>query len=420
MARYLHGVALICASFAFSSLSIAGDFAPVHGHIKLQQQYALTGDNSVADFLGYSNIQATSLDFRAIGQYDTGDWTFVAHYSLTGVRGSAIEYRRQLEGLFPLLSFDREASQWFNLSSTFSRKDNGELKHGLDRLYVAYRSDHAVVKLGRQTISWGNGLVFRPMDLFSPFAPDAVDTSYKPGSDMLYGQWLFDNGSDISALVVPRRNPQSTNLEREFSSAAVKWHYFGQTLEADAMLSIDYNDTVAALSMTGPVAQAIWRFDLVPTFLEAGGSRISLAANMENAWQWGSKNVSGYLEYYRNGFGLAGADYTMLDLPQGLIARIARGQVFNTGRDYLSTGLRIELTPLMQISPLLIVNLNDQSVLFVFQGTYSLLQDLSVDFGANVGAGATGTEYGGIETGPASGVYNKPLNQIYARLAYFF
>ena len=34
-------------------------------------------------------------------------------------------------------------------------------------------------------MSWGNGLVFQPMDLFNPFTPTAVDRDYKPGNDLL-------------------------------------------------------------------------------------------------------------------------------------------------------------------------------------------------------------------------------------------
>jgi len=37
-------------------------------------------------------------------------------------------------------------------------------------------------------LSWGNGLVFSPMDIVNPFDPTAVDTEYKAGDDMLYGQ----------------------------------------------------------------------------------------------------------------------------------------------------------------------------------------------------------------------------------------
>ncbi len=49
-------------------------------------------------------------------------------------------------------------------------------------------------------------MVYNTLDLFNPFAPDTIDTDYKHGEDMLYLQRLFDNGSDLQALLIPRRD----------------------------------------------------------------------------------------------------------------------------------------------------------------------------------------------------------------------
>lgn len=407
-------------SFAVSQLLMAGSFTPLSGHVKLQQQYAQNSSDSVAASLGETDISASTIDFRAIGEYQHEGWDFVAHYQLLGIKGNAVTLANELQALFPQLNIKREDTQWFDLSHSISSGEDYNLTHSLDRFYLGYSNEHLVLKLGRQALSWGNGLVFRPMDLFNPFAPDAIDTSYKPGTDMLYGQWLLDNGSDLSGLVVPRRNPQSGQLEQDQSSAALKWHHFGQTVQSDLMLSKDYVDTVLGLGMYGPVSDALWRLELVPSFLENGDIRTSLVVNFENAWQWNEKNVSGFVEYFYNGFGLSDSGYTLADLPDELSVRLARGQLFNTGQNYLTSGLRLEWTPLLQIVPLLIFNLDDYSGLIFLQGNYSMLQDVTIDFGITAGFGAKGTEYGGIETSPGSGIYFEPVNQVYARLAYFF
>jgi hypothetical protein len=88
----------------------------------------------------------------------------------------------------------------------------------------------------------------------------------------------------------------------------------------------------------------------------AARSSSSFSANR----QWFGKNLSGYLKYYRNGFGRADRGYTLADLSADLSTRLARGQVFNYGRDYLATGLRIQWTPLLELNPLLILNLRQQ------------------------------------------------------------
>ena len=75
-----------------------------------------------------------------------------------------------------------------NLSNVISESDGSITAHRLDRLYFDYANDRAFFRVGRQAISWGNGLIYNPMDLFNPFDPAAIDREYKTGDDMLYGQ----------------------------------------------------------------------------------------------------------------------------------------------------------------------------------------------------------------------------------------
>ena len=73
--------------------------------------------------------------------------------------------------------------------------------------------------MGRQAVSWGNGMVFQPLGLFSPFAPTTVDRDYKAGDDLLLVERLFANGSDLQLLLVGRRDADGA-LSGSASSAA--------------------------------------------------------------------------------------------------------------------------------------------------------------------------------------------------------
>ena len=78
------------------------------------------------------------------------------------------------------------------------------------------------MKFGRQAITWGNGLFYAPMDLVNPFDPATIDTEYKAGDDMLYLQYLQDNGNDLQAAVVVRRDRKLLQLvEQEFGRRAL-------------------------------------------------------------------------------------------------------------------------------------------------------------------------------------------------------
>ena len=410
---------LSCYLLIFSGiLSVNAVGAELKGHLKGQYQYAPVSDQSLASALDESDLNEALIDFRLMGEYGRGNWQLQAHYQLKALVGNGVSYRNQLYSRFPALAPPN--NQWFDLSNTLASSQNSQWVHGLDRLILRYTSEQLVIKLGRQALSWGNGLVFRPMDLFNPFSPYEVDTSYKPGTDMLYGQWLMPSGSDISLIGVPRRGADRGALDSQQSSGAIKWHYFGARVQGDLMLARDYGDAVLGLGLNGPLADAVWRMDLVPVYLRGGGSRSSLVINIEQAWQWSGRNISGFAEYYRNGFGLGAKNYTLQDLPPELSERLARGQLFNTGRDYLATGARIQTSELLQMMPSLMFNLNDQSLLLFVQGLYSVSQNINLDFGLLAGMGGRGSEFGGLQTSPGSGIYVRLVNRLYARLSWYF
>jgi hypothetical protein len=410
----------LLALLAASAMCAAAEPPAVHGHVKAQTEYQDAASDSLASALGYRDSHATSLDLRVTAKLASGHFSFDGDYWLHAATGPATALQREIEALEPDLVVDRAATQWLPLDETITSTHRTEAAQSLDRLSMGYTTEKWVFKLGRQASSWGNGIVFRPFDLFDPFAPDAEDTSYKPGIDAVYAQRLLKDGSDVAVLTVPRRDPASGHLEGAQSSLAAKWHGFAKKVELNVLTARDYRDTVLGLGATGPLGEGVWRLDVVPTLLDAGGVKTSLVANLEHAWQWHDRNLSGFVEYFRNGFGRADRDYTPADFGSDLIARLARGQVFDTGRDYLAAGLRIQCTPLLEVDPVLIVNANDRSTLVVMQGSYSVAQNVTLDFGLRSAGGAGGTEFGGLRSAPANGAFATPPTRAFARVAVYF
>ena len=74
--------------------------------------------------------------------------------------------------------------------------------------------------VGREAVTWGNGLVFQPMDLFNPFAPTTVDRDYKVGDDLILVDKLFSNGMDAQLLAVGRRTMTKSSPARPEPGAA--------------------------------------------------------------------------------------------------------------------------------------------------------------------------------------------------------
>ena len=137
------------------------------GHTKLRLVGQGFPDNSLyRDQVGSEALDVTA-DLRLNLQLNSGRWNFDSAYQLVGLQGDTIRLNNGLP---------KDDRRLFNFSDVISEGGDSALLHRLDRFWIGYTSEKAVVRLGRQALSWGNGLVFAPMDLVNPFNPASIDT----------------------------------------------------------------------------------------------------------------------------------------------------------------------------------------------------------------------------------------------------
>ncbi len=395
------------------------------GEFDLQSSYANNAGNSLDAALGEGKRwdQHGWLRLMWSGASASGWGVDIAYLGQVRYGGDVVLARRQHQ-LNPAWFIDPNRITLLRLSDVISDHGQRDISQRMDRLALSYSSAHLVLRIGRQALTWGGGLVFHPMDLFNPFPPNATYTAYKPGADMLYGQWLFDSGMDVQAVVVPRRNPDTGRLASDQSSAGVRWHGFmgqQQQIGIDVLLAQDYRAKVLGIAVNGPLFGTTWTAEIIPTRLADGGVRTSFLLNTQYAWSWGGRNVNGYIEYFHNGFGVSGIDHTLTSLPKSLVKRFVRGEVFTVSKNYLATGIEIQWTPLLTLKPAVISNLDDGSALLLGQVVYSLTQNTSVTAGFQWGFGGRLAEYGGgLETAPNSGIFVAPADRLYARFTWYF
>ena len=344
------------------------------GHLKYQALAADDTDTRSPD---------QSLIFRLGLSSGTAGWDFVADYQLLVEHGE------------PATTPD-DQRRALDLSADIHHGKHSTGVHRLDRLSLGYTLDNVALRAGRQAVSWGNGLVYNPMDFFNPFDPLAVDREYKTGDDMVYLQYLRDSGDDLQAVWVLRRD-ENGELKTGVSSAALKYHSFGQRVEVDLLVARHYDRPVLGLGIVASPGDAVWRTDLVSTRIDRRRYH-SWVTNLSYAWTAWGHNLSGAIEYYRNGFGIANGDYGAINLlrhPE-LTARIARGELFSLGRHLLALNATMELTPLWVLTVSLIDNLDDDSGMLHGLVEHSLGQDLSLRFAVDLPLGSDAGEFGAL------------------------
>jgi len=349
------------------------------GHTKLR----LVGQTYPGDSLFRDLVGSTSLDgageLRLNFSAKRDGWSFHSDYQLLGLYSE-----------FLPVGMPNDDRRLFDLTKTITDGSDGALLHRLDRLWFGYAGEKAVIRVGRQALSWGNGLFFAPMDLVNPFDPTTIDTEYKTGDDMVYAQYLRDNGDDVQGAAVFRRDPVSGDIESDQGTVALKYHGFAGETEYDILVAEDNGDTVVGFGGAGNLGGAVWRGDVVVTDTD-DDTIVEVVANLSHSWIWAAHNVNGTAEYYFDG----------------------------DDRNYVAGSLTIEMSALWMITPTLVANVDDPSALLQFVTQYSLGDNTTFLGSLNLPLGSNGTEFGGPESGIPGRYLSFDLG-VFAQLAWYF
>ncbi|MCL6414039.1 hypothetical protein MIB92_00115 [Aestuariirhabdus sp. Z084] len=378
--------------------AIAADWG---GHIKYRYSTEQYSDSSLFRPAFGHNSEDHGADFRLKFHQRQGQWSVDVHYQLQARHGDSLELRNR----FPTLSLLPDSApnddrRLMRLTRTFHEDDREVRLHRLDRLSVAWHSPQWVARIGRQAISWGNGLFYTPMDIFNPFDPAAIDKEYKNGDDMFYGQWLSATGSDLQLVWVVRRDPLTQQIENEQASQALKYHGFfsdGEG-EVDLLLAQHFDDDILGVGLLHNIGEGIWRGDLTLSRSESS-TVVSFVNSLSWSWVGWEKNMSAILEYYYNGFGELDSEPSLASIQNNdrLTERLARGELYTLGRHYLATSLTVEVTPLLRVTPNLFAGLQSPSALAQLVVEYDVTQSMRLLSALEIPLGPDGSEFGGIQ-----------------------
>lgn len=400
------------------------------GHLKYELLGQDHGDGSLTRKVAgaSSTDQIINFRFNVNGQQNNWDWRI--DYQLSGQFGDSIqdtEKTAQFTGAnitSTEQSVQNDDQRLVDLSYLSRAHPRSIVNQRLDRFYIGYTGDKTVIRLGRQAVSWGNGLFYSPMDVFNPFDPTAIDKEYKTGDDMLYGQYLRENGDDLQTVYVARRNPLTEKLESDSHSFALKYHGFIAANEFDLLLAKHFDDTILGIGGVKSIGGAVWRGDITITDTEDDVIN-SLVTNISYSWMWGKKNASGMIEYFHNGFGQKKEQYTPYELYQNipLIKRLERGENFTVGKNYLAASITTEFSALWLVTSSVFGNLDDHSALLQFTSRHDLLQDLQLIIAVNIPTGSKKTEFGGIDSlimNKDKMLNLKPSRSVFLQVAWYF
>jgi len=399
----------------------------MNGHIKMRSDTSWYSNDSLyrhvgagPHYNGFAGIRINNKVFLSRKCY------FEGAYEALISGGYTLQKKNELMTLYPYLfksintlnSPMDDSTRLMDLSASIQNESNIQY-YRADRFSLTIQSGtKTFLSIGRQAVTWGNGFLFNPIDIFNPFSPTDIERDYKIGDDLLSIQTNLFDQINVHTLYVPRRNSDN-KIEWKQSSLASKVHFSSGSTEFDIMLGYHYQDFVFGLGSSGYLGGTAWRINGLLSVLDDKNKShkeyYSIVANIDYSWIWWHKNIYAFIELYYNNIG---TNY-LIDIDPNLIERIGRGELFTLGRYYLGGHVRIEFHPLFNFYLTIIDNLNDFSASIQPRGVWDIKENVQLSFGTNLACGKTDSEFGGFIV-PGTKYINKPQNSVFLWLTYFF
>lgn len=417
---------LFCVTEPLSAAEITFDWS---GHLRASGVLDYYGeDNLLALTAGNRLLSNATFDGRLNYSLYWGERTsFNLGYEVVANGGQTRETITELAGQNP--GFEQSSlyrsripsdeNQLFDLTKIISEGDDYILYQRLDRLFFASDSAIGNISIGRQALTWGNGLLFNPADLINPFAPSDIIRDYKIGSDMVLYQNGFRIFSDLQVVIVPRTG-EDNELDSDQSTYGLKSRFSGGPGDLDLYLMENYQDPVLGAGFSTYLGDGVLRSDVTWTYLEEDtepASFVSGILNYDYSWVWSGHNWYGFIEFYYNGLGDSDPLEALHNIP--LRERLERGEIFVTGKYYVDAMVHYEAHPLINLFATLIYNLEDQSFLLQPRLNWDLSQSAELLLGVNIPVGSEGSEFGELRD-PEDGAELGQPTQAYLVATFFF
>ena len=361
---------------------------------------ATQGDSGYLNKNNTLTADQQSVRFMLDDAKDNSEWSL--HAKLARIHVSDIAFNDNHSS--KLFRYTELSSNWLDENDTNNATRFG---YEIDRAVYKQRYKKMTISFGRQSVDFGSGRFWQPLNVFGSFSPTDLDTDFKPGVDAARLDWFTSGFSSLSAVYAlsPDNNASisnTTNAAINFRSQA------GEQSEYALLAATVIDKNIVGASFESSWEGMGWRVE---------GAHYNDSKTKENSLFWiagadyqFSNGVLITAEWYENSRGAS--DVTSLSNTNFLTDTLIKyGLQQQLSQRIFGLSINKEFTPLLNgaytilISPLKDIDGRyNSSVLHQFNTSYSVSNESDILFSLQFanGRGLNGlkpqSEFGHIPT----------------------
>ncbi|MDR2802327.1 MAG: hypothetical protein LBB31_03825, partial [Prevotellaceae bacterium] len=275
------------------------------------------------------------------------------------------------------------------LSYNLFNTKGGIFNTSLDRLYLDYSYKNIQVKIGRQRINWGIGLVWNPNDIFNAFSYIDFDYEERPGSDAVSFTWYRSSTSSLDAVYKIDERPNDSLYNHTiaarylFNSGIYDWQVIVGKCRDDAVAGFGWSGGIGKVSFRGEAAV------FVPVLKKADNNKTAISATFELDYTFtNSLYLHGAFLFTSLGTIKREGGISLLD-PSGNMS----AKRLSTGMFELFGNISYPFSPIVNGGLAVIFNPADQSAYLAPTASVSLADNLELSAVAQILSGKENSEY---------------------------
>ena len=272
---------------------------------------------------------------------------------------------------------DLSTNLWSNNSAVFTTM--------FDRLYVDYSPGDWQIRLGRHRINWGKDLIWNPNDIFN--AQSFLDVSYRegPGTDALLVRRYIGPLAHVEAAVAGARDIDSM-------TAALCGQINVAQFDIQALGGWMRHDIVGGAGFSGQVADAALRGEGTVFYADSMKTRPQFVGCLSADYAF-PRQVHVLISGLFNSKGAK----SPADGFAALLNERITAKTLSPARFQLLLQAGWQVTPLVNVDCLALVNPADGSALLLPHAVVSMSDDIEVVLQAQAQAGEKHDQFGGKE-----------------------